>query len=58
MDDLCDALTRERLFSESPLDIVQHLCMRRVVLVQHISELEVSRTEAVAEVLREDPPTV
>jgi hypothetical protein len=33
MDDLRDALTGERLLPEPPLDIVQHLSVRWVVLI-------------------------
>ena len=58
MDDLCDALTSERLLPEAPFDIVQHLSMCRVILVQYVPELEVRRAEAVAEVLRENPPAI
>jgi hypothetical protein len=58
MDDLCDALTRKRLLPEPPFDVIQHLSVRRIVLVQDVPKLKVRRTEAVAEVLREDPPTV
>jgi hypothetical protein len=58
MDDLRDALARERLLPESPFDIIQHLSVRRVVLVQHIPELEVCRAEAITEMLRKDPPAV
>jgi hypothetical protein len=58
MDDVRDALARERLLPESPFDIIQHLGVRRIVLVQHIPELEVRRAEAVTEMLRKDPPAV
>jgi hypothetical protein len=33
MDDVRDALARERLLPESPFDIIQHLSVRRIVLV-------------------------
>lgn len=58
MNNLCDALTSERLLPEAHFDIVQHLGMCGVVLVQYVPELEVRRAEAVAEVLCKNPPAV
>ena len=57
-DDLRDTLAGECLLPEPFLDVVQDLGMCGVILVQHILELKVGRTEAVAEVLREDPSTI
>lgn len=58
MDGLCDALPGECLFPEPPFDTIQHLSMCRVILVQHVPELEIRGAEAVAEVLCENPPAV
>ena len=57
-DDFLDAFTRESLFSETTLDVVEDLSVRRVRFVECIFESKVSRTETVAEVLREDPAAV
>ena len=53
-----DTLACERLLAEAPLDVVQHLGVRGVRLVEHVLQREVRRPEAVAEVLREDPAAV
>ena len=53
-----DAFTRESLFTETPLDVVENLGLDWVVLVQHVLELHVRRTETVAEMLSEDPATI
>lgn len=58
MDDLRDTLTREGLLPEPPLDVVEHLRMRRVRLVEQVLQREVRRAEAVAKVLGEDPAAV
>jgi hypothetical protein len=38
MDGICNALTREHLFTETVLDVVQDLLMGRVRLVENILE--------------------
>ena len=58
VNSLRDALACERLLAEAPLDVVQHLGVRGVRLVEHVLQREVRRPEAVAEVLREDPAAV
>jgi hypothetical protein len=58
MDDLSDAFASEGLLPEPPFDVIQHLSVCRVVLVEHIPKLEICRAKAVAEVLGKDPPTV
>ena len=58
MDDVCNALTREGLLTETALDVDQHFLMRGVRLVENVLEREIRRAEAVAEVLREDPAAV
>lgn len=58
VDHLGDALARERLLAEAALDVVQHLGVLRVLLVEQAAEREVRRPEPVAEVLREDPAAV
>jgi hypothetical protein len=58
MNDLSDTLASKGLLTESPLDIVQNFRMDRILVVQDVLELQIGRTEAVAEVLSEDPSTV
>ena len=58
VDNLCDTFPRKRFLAETPLDIIEHLRMRWVALVQDVLQLEIRRAEAVAEVLREDPATI
>lgn len=58
MDNLSDTLASESLFTESPLDVVQDLCVDRVLLIQNVLELKVGRAKTVAEMLSEDPSTV
>ena len=58
MDNLSNALPRERLFSETPLDIVEDLCVKCVRLVQDVPQVEIRRPEAVAKVLRKDPTAI
>lgn len=58
VDDLGDTFPGEGLLPESSLDVIQHLGMGRVVLIQHILELKICRAETVAEVLGEDPSRV
>jgi hypothetical protein len=53
-----DALPGVGLLPEPPLDIVEDLRVRGVVLVEDVLELEVRRPQAVAEVLCEDPAAV
>ena len=58
VDSLCDTLSREGFFAEPPLDVVQHLRMCRVGLVQDVAQREVRRPQTVTEVLGEDPAAV
>jgi len=58
LDNVRDTLSGERLFAEPALDIVKHLCMARVRLVQDIFETDVRRPEAVAEVLCKNPTAI
>jgi hypothetical protein len=53
-----NALTRERLFTETVLDVVQDLLVGRVRLVEDVPEREIRRAEAITEMLREDPTAV
>ena len=58
VDNVCDALTRERLFTEAALDVHQNFLVRWVRLVENVLERKIRCAEAVAEMLRKDPPTV
>ena len=58
VDDLLDALARERLLPESALNVIEHTRVCRVGLVEDVLEREVRGAEAVAEVLGEDPAAV
>lgn len=58
MDHLRNALSRKRLLPEPSLDVVQHLSVRWVGLIQDILEREIRRTKAVAEMLGEDPAAI
>ena len=58
MDHLLDTLSRESFLAETPLDIVEHLCVRGVCLVEDVAERKVCRAETVTEVLCKDPPTI
>lgn len=58
VNDVRDTLARERLFTETALDIAQDLLVRRIRLVQNIFEREIRRAKAVAEMLCEDPAAV
>ena len=58
MDNLRNTLSREGLFPETSLDVVEHLRVRRVGLVKQVSERQVRRAETVTEVLGKDPATV
>jgi len=58
VDNVRDALTRERLFTEAALNIHQNFLVRRVRLVENVLERKIRWAEAVAEMLRKDPATV
>jgi hypothetical protein len=58
VDNVRDALTRERLFTEAALDIHQNFLMRRVRFVESVLERKIRWTKAVAEMLRKDPARV
>ena len=58
VDDLCDALARERLFPEPALDVIENARVRRVRLVEDVLERQVRLAQPVTEVLCEDPSTV
>ncbi|KAI3480571.1 hypothetical protein L1887_57291 [Cichorium endivia] len=58
LDDLLDRLTREGLFTETELDLVEDGGLLRVVLVEHVAKRLVRLAEAVAEVLGKEPADV
>jgi hypothetical protein len=58
LDDILDRVARERLVSESSLDVVEDLRVDRVGLVEDRLEGNVARSESVAEVLGKDPSDV
>lgn len=58
MNCLRNALSCERLFSESALDIIQNFGMRRIRFVERIPEREIRWSKPVTEVLGEDPSAV
>ena len=55
---MLDTLSSIRLLPKPPLDVVENLRMRGVVLIEDILELEVRRPKPVTEVLRKDPAAV
>jgi len=55
---LLDALTREGLFTESTLDVVENLSVCCVRLVENSTKTEVRRAKTVTEMLGEDPARV
>jgi len=57
-DDILNTLPREGLLPEPRLDVVEHLRMGGVILIQHVLKLQVRRAETVAEMLSEDPPSI
>ena len=58
VDDLLDALARERLLPEAALDVVEDARVSGVRLVQEVLEREVRLPKPVTEMLRKDPATV
>jgi hypothetical protein len=58
VDDVRNALTRERLFTEAALDVDQDLLVGRVRLVENVFECEIRGAETITEMLREDPARV
>ena len=58
VNDLLDALARERLLPEAALDVVQDAHVGGIRLVQEVLEHEVRLPKPVTEVLREDTATV
>lgn len=58
VDNTLNTLSRKGLLPEPLLDRIQDLRVRRVVLVQHILQLQVRWPQAITEVLREDPAGV
>jgi hypothetical protein len=58
VDDLGDTFSSECFLAETALNIIEHLSVRRLGLVQHVLELEVRRTEPVAEMLSKYPTTI
>ena len=58
VDDLLDALPRERLLPESDLDVVEDARVSRVRLVKDVLEREVGLPKPVTKVLSEDPAAV
>ena len=58
VDDVRNALTRERLFTETALDVDQDFLVGRIRLVEDVLEREIRRAEAITEMLGEDPAGV
>jgi hypothetical protein len=58
VDDVRDALTRERLLTEAALDVVQDFLMCRIRLIENVLERKIRRAKAVAEMLSKYPTTV
>ena len=58
VNNLCDALTREGLFTEAAFDIHQNFLVCWVCLVKNVLECRVRCAETVAEMLGKDPATV
>jgi hypothetical protein len=58
MDDLGDTFSSEGFLAETALDVIEHLSVRCFGLVQHVLELEIRRTEPVAEMLSKYPTTI
>jgi hypothetical protein len=58
MDDLSDTLPRESLLPETSLDIIENFSMRGVRFVQNILQVEIRGTQAITEVLSENPTTI
>jgi hypothetical protein len=57
-DGVGDGLAREGLLAEAALDVVEHLRVCGVRIVENVPQGEVRGPEAVGEVLREDPAAV
>lgn len=58
VDDLLDTLSGKCFLAETPLDVVENFSVCWIGLVQYILELEVCRTQTIAEVLGKYPATV
>ena len=58
MKHLRNALSRERLLPKPSLDVIEHLSMRRIGLVQNIFQTQVRRPKTVTEVLSKDPTAI
>jgi len=58
MDDLCDALAGKSFLTKTALDVIEHFCVGGVIFIQHIFQLKVCGSKAVAEMLRKNPSTV
>ena len=58
MDAMLNTFPSESFLTESPLDVIEHFGMCRISLVQDVPKLKVSRTQAVAEVLSENPSAI
>jgi hypothetical protein len=58
MNNLGNAFAREGLISETAFDVVEHLYVKRICLVQQVFQLEGRRAEMAAEMWCEDPPAI
>lgn len=58
LDHLSNGLSGESLLSESPLDVVEHLRVVWVAVIEYLLERQVCLTQTVAEMLGKDPSTV
>jgi hypothetical protein len=58
MDAMLNTFPSESFLTESSFDVIEHLGMCRISLVQDVPELKVSGTQAVAEVLGKNPSTI
>lgn len=55
---LRNTFSREGFFTESSLDVIQYLRVRRIGLVQDVAQCKVRGPQSITEVLSEDPATV
>jgi NADH/NAD ratio-sensing transcriptional regulator Rex len=58
MNNLGDALSSKRLFPKPPFDVVQNFSVGRVVLIENVLQLQISRPKTIAEMLRENPTAI
>jgi hypothetical protein len=58
MNDLLNTFPSECFLTEPHLDVIENFGVLRNSLVQHVLEVKVSRTQAVAEMLSKDPAAI